>query len=377
MNETYSTDSPNSTLITYWTQPDWIIPVVLNIFLMIFSTWIFVCLIHYGIKTKKWKKDPMTKSIDHLSGGLVYSSAVACSVISLVENIFTQISYHVGFRGENAIVCKIVNDLQFSAYLLVIFFNFVFLWNRQRMFYVNKILNANYAKSVRAVSAFSLALIIAGGCLVIALHIVNHSYVSSPGGCVYIPASQTVVIMSLALSAVVVITAELILLSLLIHPLKLILGKKDFWHQSWSWCSSQSKPHPNQFKEVTSTSICTVTTSAVQSQQKNIPQSTSINAKRNQSPRFKSFTLTSHQKMTKSKVKTIMIRTLVFGTLTIFTDVFLIIIYATPLLDFHQPSHRRISSAFDDVNVLINLLFVIFSFSSHKRIMTTLCINYI
>ena len=371
MNETYSTDSPNSTLITYWTQPDWIIPVVLNIFLMIFSTWIFVCLIHYGIKTKKWKKDPMTKSIDHLSGGLVYSSAVACSVISVVEYVLTQISYNVEFRGENAIVCEIVNDLQFSAYLLVIFFNFVFLWNRQRVFYANKILNANYAKSVRAVSAFSLALIIAGGCLVIALHVVNHNYVSSPAGCVYIPASQTVVIISSTLSAVVIITAELILLSLLIHPLKLILGKKDFWHHLWSCCSSQSKPHPNQFKEVTSTSNNASTTSTI-----NISLDVTSNiVKKNQSLPSKSSALTSCQKTTRLRVRTIMIRTLVFGALTIFTDVFLIIIYATPLLDFHQPSHRRISSAFDDVNVLINLLFVIFSFLSYKKIMTTLCMN--
>ena len=369
------------TLILYWNRLDWIIPTSLNILWFSLSTWILFSLIHYGIKTKRWKRN-QSRGAYQFNSRWVYAVAVTSAFVSNLKFVVTQISYNVGFGEHEARSCEIINDLQFFMYSLSLFVNLSFIWSRQRTFYVNKMLKVQYSKCLRFVSAISIVLLLTSGVMISVATMLPISYSSTPGGCIYKPATEVTVIWFSITAIGVIVIAVSCLIILLIYPLQQSLGKENsckqlccgkklsnpiVLHQN----EEQTSQNTNRFRPLEDNFSNFIRDNAKQNNISHIPSSSST---ANAGNDINGTTISLAKKLAKNeKIKAAIKRALLYGIFTIFSYVFLIVFVATPALDQTLPGNKRISSALDDANVLLNELFVVFSFVFFKSIFTSPC----
>ena len=154
------------------------------IVLMIVDLWLIISLIHYGIKTKKWRRLQLGNP-NLLNSGRIYLSVVICSITAFSYHLFTAVYRNIGFHQNEAQFCKAVTDMvfitYFSSFLSVIFF----LWFRQRALYRAFLPVARFTKLFNFFSFFSLfissILTITG----VILSILKIKIDASPIGCVF------------------------------------------------------------------------------------------------------------------------------------------------------------------------------------------------
>ena len=355
----------------------WIASVSINGVLTGLALWILFSLIHYGVRTGKWS-GTQKRNADKLNAGWVYTSVVACAVISVIRYMTSQILFQVGYgtTEEDEYACESVNDLLFVEYSLVLFCNYIFLWLRQRTFYTNEMFNINYNTSLRFLSASSIGILFLAGIGVVVVNTLPVNYPSSMEGCVYGPDSEVVDIWSWALCAIVLVIGQVLLLSLLIYPLAKNLEKGHCIKQLCCfWCNEKANEKSVvKFTKHSDASPSFSTLSDVVS-----GHSPGNSPRVYHSPPLKKHT--SCKNVTRSKssrrssttVKKIMVRTLVIGCITVFTDLFLIAILSTNLLDHSKPSLRRVSVTLYDINVFVNLMLVVVSFMTWKKMLTSPC----
>ena len=407
----------------YRNRVDWILPVSVNAVLLSLTTVILFSMIHYGIKTGKWRRNHVL-FVDKLNGGWVYTFAVKFACIGLLELVTSQTSFNIGYGLGEDFTCEVVNDIHFVSYSLVLLTNFSFLWIRQRIFYSNRMLSVDYSKFLRFLSVSSLALIGVTGCVVIVFNVIPTNYPALPNGCGYRTKYEDMELIFSICVAAGIIVSEIMLVFLLIYPLQKNLGSHGFFQNLCSCCESSkflatppnnsaeasrssSQTHPlsrhslaskskstslkqNQdYKETSSEKdamkksktenfainvLGTEHVAANESKTENVTMnvfttekvaenvSKTINFATKLSLEGKRSTRSSHN------VKKVMRKTVLFGGFSLLTDiVFLFLNFL--LLDGSDPGMRRIGDLIYDLNVMLNLLFVVFSFSTYKQIL--------
>ena len=367
-----------TTEFDYWARLDWILPVSINGVLMLLASWILFSMIRQGVKTGTWKQNPV--HLDKLNGSWVYTLAISCAAISVAKYIMTQLSYNLGFGVDQDRTCDVVNKINFINYCLVLFFTFSLIWARQRVFYSNKMLNISYGRTIRFVSAASILLILLAGVLIIVFTVIPPVYRSTPRGCSYYPNVNPRLELYVSVAeALIVLTAQTMLMFLFIYPLQKRLRKTGC--SIGKFCFARR--HFTATASATRAKITSSPDSENRPSENHLVQETNRssdleNSRQNQtvhknftvvySSAFSNWMKTSQAKQSAQKIKNVLRRTLIFGSLAIFTDIFLIFINYAPFLNVYDPEHRRISLLFYDINVMLNLLFVLFSFSSWKKI---------
>ena len=338
----------------YFHEITYILAVSINATLIALSLWILFSLVHFGIKTGQWS-GKQKRNADKLNAGWIYTSVVICAIMAVIRFITSQIAHNVGFGTNELSICEKINDALFVEYACVLFCNFVFLWLRQRTFYTNKMLNFGYNKILKFLSRSSIFILLGAGLGVTFVNTIPANYPSSPIGCRYDSASESLNAWLWALCAIIPVIGQVLMLVLLVYPLSKNI---DGLQQSCFCFSRQTDNSPNH---TSSPSLSSPSKSEAGSDL------------RNKQITVKPISSLQSTKRSSDTVKKIMIRTVVFGFIAVFTDISLIVVLATSILNQENPKLRRVSVTLYDMNVFLNLMLVIMSFVRWKKMMTSPC----
>ena len=161
---------------------------------IILTLWTTISLIHYGIKTGKWRQLKRQNQAEKLNIGPIYFSIVCCGVLALTYDSAGLAFINIGFTNKHNSVlnnyCDSVSDLVYISYASVLVSTAVFFWLRQRVFFQNRLLNANYNKPVKLLSSLSLLLTVALSIGVLTFNIYPNDHEASEDGCVYYPKEE-------------------------------------------------------------------------------------------------------------------------------------------------------------------------------------------
>ena len=165
-----------------------IIPNVIVSCLLSVTLWITISLIHYGIKTEKWRQSKKQSQADILNIGRIYTSVVLCGVIVTFYVVVALVYMNTGFANDGYNVdayCNSISDLVYSAFTLTMFSTVTFLWLRQRTFFQNKLLNIHYSKCMKVFSSLSLFVVMSAGIGTLILIAHPYDHIATKDGCVY------------------------------------------------------------------------------------------------------------------------------------------------------------------------------------------------
>ena len=338
-NQTLNRDNRN--VYVRWQQLDWIIPEVINALLILFTVWIFVSLIFFGLKTKKWKK-VMHNNFEKLSGGSVLTAAVVCAVVTLIRLIISQFVINVGYSDAKDKLCEAMTDTGIVMYCTTVFSVYVFLWLRQSIFYTNSMLNTEYSKMLRFFSGLSILFIFLGGFTVVLINTIPVNYPSSIEGCSYKAVDSTFDAILVAVCVIVLLTGQVTLVALFVYPLRKRGDSECFSCANVECCDAPTK---SDYQSKSQSDIPTATDQ--------LEENSNEKARQNKH---------------KMKINCIMRRSVIFAIIAIVTDVSFLGVstYALPHLN-----HRRIPTIMYDVSAFLNLIFVVSSFICWKKILTS------
>jgi len=332
------TSNLNTTVVYLrWQKLDWIIPEVINAFLILMTVWIFVSLIFFGMKTQKWKK-AMQNNFEKLSGGSVVTAAIMCAVVTLLRLIASQFIFNVGFFESSNKACESVIDTGIVLYCATLFSVYVFLWLRQSIFYTNSMLNTEYSKLLRFFSGLSIVFIFIGGLTALLINVIPVNYPSSLEGCRYQAVDSTFDAILVVVCGGVLLTGQITLVALFIYPLQ----KRSDQQVCFS-CADECDIQRRISYSKSQTDLPGIT-DAMESNEK------------------------KRQNRHKSKINCIMRRSVAFAVIAIITDLCFLVVTTFVL---PQANHRRISTILYDVSAFLNLVFVVSSFICWKKILTS------
>ena len=327
----------------YFHEVTYILAVSINATLIALSLWILFSLVHFGVKTGQWS-GRQKRNADKLNAGWIYSSVVVCAIIAITRFITSQVAHNVGFGEDKNERCEKIGDALYMEYACVLFCNFVFLWLRQRTFFTNKMLNFGYNKILKVLSGSSIFVLFGAGLAVAIIDAIPIRHSSSPIGCRNNSASGSLNSWFWALRAITPAIAQLLMLVLLVYP---IAKNIDGLQQSCFCLSRQTDNSPNH---TSSPSLSSLSKSEAGSDL------------RNKQITLKPISGLQFTKRSSDTVKKIMIRTVVFGFIAVLTDISLIVVLATSILNPRNPRLRRVMVTFYDMKAFLNLMFVIMSF---------------
>ena len=343
MNESFF-KSENYTLVNYTNKLDWLFPMAISAILLFVTAWILLSLLLHGMKAKKWRQNRKS-NFEKLNRGMIYMSVIGCALCCVVCISFSLIYMNIGFKKEEDQLCNVMFGLVGSSYGVVVWSTYMFLWFRQRTFYMNRMLNINYTRAAKFISTASIIVITLGGIGVVLFSSIPNDQYASPDGCKYRPHKTMKIAYWIAI-AFVVCFGHLVLFSLLAYALKTASDTRAFFNGTLRSVSKRSL------------------------------ETSSRNQKRdfNGNPTFRSPKVLKDFPTRKSRssscasvditnvlIKAVLQKTLFFSVVSALMEMLL------QCLLYFSDIHRRIITTFFIVNVFFNLLFVIFSFVRDKK----------
>ena len=348
----------NTIAVDYTKELDWIIPVAYNVVLIMLTSWILLSLIHYGIKTKKWRI-VKTSNSNKLNAGLIYVSVTVCAVFCLFYFIINMVYMNIGYNEDVNDVCDSVGDSAVSCYALILFSVNFFWWFRQRVFFHNKMLKVNYNKFVGIASFGSIVVILGSGLAVLIDNCLPNNRFASFGGCTFRPSDDKRLSYWLPIVGCVIF-GQSMLLALLAYALKKSSNIKT---TRMSLHSTKVKSLP-AIQECSSSQIVAYEAGATPS-----PISSTASKKESKlKSKFRSAAKRSTYR-SQNNVRKILKQTLIFAILSTVGDVFNQI-FIHYLNDPHK--HRRYVIVLSNTNAFLNILFLVLSFVQYKSILLTL-----
>ena len=338
----------------YFHEVTYILAVSINATLIALSLWILFSLIHFGVTTGQWS-GRQKRNADKLNAGWIYTSVIVCAIMAVIRFITSQVAHNVGFGEDKNERCDKIGDALYVEYCCALFCIFVFLWLRQRIFFTNKMFNFGYSKILKVLSGLSIFVLFGAGLAAVIISAIPIHYSFSPIGCRNNRVSESLNAWLWALRVIIPVIGQVLMLVLLVYPLSKNI---DGLQQSCFCISRQTDNSPNH---TSSPSLS------------NPSKSKAGFDLRNKQITLKPISGLQSTKRSSDIVKKIMIRTVVFGFIAVLTDISLIVVHATSILNPRNPRFRRVMVTLYDMNVFLNLMFVIMSFVTWKKMMTSPC----
>ena len=369
-NASYFDGNSSNVFYDHTTQLDWLIPILINVFFMTSTAWILVSLVHFGIKTGKWKQIQRNNE-EKLNAGLVYSSVVGCATTCLVYYIFSNIYLNSGFDSSQDRLCDVTYDAGVLLYFIVLMSVGLFLWFRQHAFYANRMYNVNFSKTVRVFSFISIFLIFICGIVAMSLYVMTQQSVATSRGCTLLP-SKSETTAYVVYGGFVRLLSEAILLGLFFNALRQTrINDKNgsfftFIVHSFCCCDRVAD------ERISKTEIPHLESNTTVGYSSNTFINNTVNSNNNDvistPPRPK-----SKRRSSNDVVRKILRKTIIFDILLLIAD---ILLFGSETLFFPagMGDHRRFVTILSDTNVMLNLLLVIFSFVGWKRMMMSPCL---
>ena len=159
--------------------------IVLGFFivLMIVDLWLIISLIHYGIKTTKWRR-LQPGNPNSLSSGRIYLSVIICSITAFFYHLFLAAYQNVGFQENEDSLCKAMISMDNIAYISCFLSIIIFLWFRQRTLYTAFLPVTRFAKPLKFFSFIIIFVSFFLGVVGIILAILANMVISTSAGCV-------------------------------------------------------------------------------------------------------------------------------------------------------------------------------------------------
>jgi len=334
---------------------DWIIIfVVISTFIFV-QVWILISLIHHGISTGKWKRIHRG-NLELLSSGSLYSVVIACAFFCVVHSVLTLFNITYGFNVEEDELCDSLLDATFVTYAFIQLLVQIFLWLRQRTFYANQMLNINYSKKIRFLSASSIFIIFIAGLIILVVFTYADNYQSGKNGCKSKPRLFESYGVVLWISVVfLLIFGQMTLLSLFVYALT--RGR------------SQIK---SLFMELACKSYCCKRTcrKQVQTSEKDFPTSETMpesSSSNNTSTPPRTSDFSRLQASSAEKIKTVLRKTLIIAALSIFFDVL------AQIFNYFIAKNIRSFALVANLNTFLSLLLLVFSFTTYRKMLLSPC----
>ena len=333
------------------TRLDWLIPTIVNLVLILITTLILVSLVHYGLTSGKWRGQSSSQ-VDKLNAGVVYTFLIVCAVMCIGRYISNQIYMNVGFDYNNDTLCEVAGDAAFAFYVLVIASVFLFLWFRQKAFYTNNMLAFKTTKCIRVLSYSSSFLITVSALPYVLYTIGRNGFETGPTGCANKFESDKSSYFLIYIVFLIVLS-QLLLLCLFIYPV-LQIGR-------------DSKPSIIQKR---SSSINSFATRPFD-KKRNITSCSELSRNDSRSSASLHRVSSSVVRQRGDEIKLIIRKTLFFAVASTLLD---IIVSIMSYFVFPNKSNRRYPNMLADMAVFCNLLLLVLSFSTYKRMLTS-CIT--
>ena len=346
--------------------------------LLTLTLWTVTSLFHYGIKTRKWGQFKKRNQAEKLNFGRIYSSIVLCGLMVIVYDIVGLIYMNTGFATVNTgfatmntgfatmntgfatetttiekaldKYCDVLSDLAYSVYASVLLSTSLFFWFRQRVFFQNRLLNVNYNKCVRVLSALSLflTLVLAVGVVIFKVYPDDHK--STKDGCVYAPEGDNLRIGSWVAIIVVIVLCQGMYWGLFAYALKSTMAPaKDI-----VVCNNSSNHEEEQRSTFNKKSVELIsgdqTVSRLSFKQRR-------NAAGSQSACSKTIRLT-------------IIKTFAAAVTTTLLDIFEIIL-VNYISKPHE--HRRFNVMLASFNLSLHFFLIILCFVDYRKMFTSFC----
>ena len=155
INEDIKSELNYATLSTKYFFASKVVPNAVVTCLLTLALWITISLIHFGIKTGKWRLLKTQNHVNKLNIGHIYTFVVVCGLMvvfyDLVNLVYMNIEFAIDVYKLDE-YCDSLSDLAYNTHALIIFTTIIFLWLRQRTFFQNHLLNVNYSKCVKVLS---------------------------------------------------------------------------------------------------------------------------------------------------------------------------------------------------------------------------------
>ena len=299
------------------------------IVLMIVDLWIIISLIHFGIKTKKWRR-LQSGNPDLLSSGKIYLSVVFCFVSALVYHIIIAVYRNVGYRQDEDEFCDTIRDISVIMYTMCSVSVILFLWLRQRMLYTAFFQTVHFSKALKGFSFMIIFFTIFGSISGVILWILPNDYVASPIGCIQ-NRNGSSRIPALVILVFTVIFSQVALLAVFIHGLLASYRSAGTPTSRYLFCCTlKSSPEENNVTE-------------------------------------------NSRDRTQAIVQNVIRKTIIFAALSLLSD--LLVAFGSVFLV--QPGGRRDTiSLLTALSVSMNSSFVIFSFIPWRNMTASPCRSY-
>ena len=299
-----------------------------SVVLMAVDLWLVVSLIHFGIKTRKWRQ-LKANNTDSLNSGRIYLSVVVCSVIAFLNHFIDAIDASILSYNDNE-WCNFKGDLFKTLYGLSVLSVIFFLWFRQRALYTTFLTTAHFTKCLKV---FSFSIIFISFFLIaigLTLWNIPNDGVASPIGCVY-KNDGNFLLPSLVIAFTAIIFSQVSLLAVFIHAL--LASQKSNAEKKWKLL------------------LCCKRKPLIE----------------------KTYATEQPNDQTQTIVHNIIRKTIVFAAVSLLCDV--LVIFSTFLLQI-QVKRLEIVSVLTSISVSLNLYFVILSFVAWKDMITSPCKSF-
>ena len=344
-----------------------VLPNVVICVLLTLTLWITISLVHYGVKTGKWRQSKMQNQAEKLNIGFIYTSVVMCGLTAIVFDVativyinsgFTSNGYHLNVMHE---YCDSIADLADSAYVSVLLATASFLWFRQRIFFRNRLLNINYNKFVKVLSLLSLFLIIVFAIAVLTFYIFPDDHYATVDGCVYKP-DKNMKIGHLISIIFGIILSQSMLWGLFVYALK-SSGNQFITdvHKKSTCCRHKPLQGSGYDKSVEKTKQNQLSTSQLSSSPSDSTSS-----------QPKLVAITSNQTLASyKKVRYIMAKTLAVAVATTLFDILEVLLVNNMVEPY---AHQKFAHMYSSVNMFLHILLVVLSFTQFRKMLTSLCL---
>ena len=178
------------TLQNRFDQLQWYIAVTGGILQFLMITWMFICVLAYGIKTGKWSKEISSKKYN---SGIVYTTALLCMLISYTRIIPEQLVFNMGYGHRDHMACQVATTLSVLGYSSSLATVYLFLWLKQRALYLHpSIKNLFKERWIHYLSWLSITFVLTAGTVSVSIFVSGDNYSSSGSGCHSKPSSYDI-----------------------------------------------------------------------------------------------------------------------------------------------------------------------------------------
>ena len=349
----------------YTKQIDWILPATFIAIANAAEIWILVSLIHYGLKTKKWNVRNQG-CVEELSSRNQYTALVACAAFCVVFSLLSLVYISVGFSLNEDELCDSLLDSAnvFSCFIVAAVY--MFLWLRQRAFFTNQMLNITYSKMAKVFSVFSMVIFLSAGTVVTVFIVYPNNHASSLNGCVETP--NDAVLAAYIFVVFLLFLGQTTLLGLFFYALKKT-GNQSIsifarLLNDFCCCRKQSTNETTQTPENNNQSSDESSAGTV-SNRTIISVSSAITHGRAHHSCF------SKRSKSAKNIRKVMRKTLLLAIISVLADLFTL--FFLPYIIGQKFDHVRFIILAGNLNALLSLVLLVFSFTVYRKILSSPC----